>query len=313
MRQIKSADVIGIGACTIDHLFVVDQLPKFGEIVCSSTYDRQLGGAVATALVALAQFGISTQLISKIGSDYEGDFIITEFQRKNVDISNLAIEKNGVSRVILVLIDRASGERCFTWRPENLKPLELTHSNQIAIQSAKILHLNESNETTMQAAKWAKNANVTIVFDGGWLSESVNELLQMVDIPIVSEEFGKQWIPNATANKVIEELFNLNKSIAVVTLGAKGCIVKSEKGTFAFPAFPIKAIDTTGAGDAFRAGFIYGLLQNWEIEQIICFSSAVAAINCLTIGGQAGLPTVDMVERFLRNSSFPFNSVTLNQ
>lgn len=298
----QTASVIGIGACTVDYIFVVDELPKFGIVNYSSNYERQLGGAVTTAMIALERFGVPTQLISTVGSDTEAEFILSELKRKNFSTNCLEVDELGISRIILVLVDRASGERCFTCRPEVLKPLELSIEHKRLIQSARVLYVNEASESTIQAARWAREADVLVVFDGGWVSSSIDELLELVDIPIVSKEFASEWMPHSAFDHVIAKLFEFQEELVVLTLGEKGCIVQTKQDKKKFPAFHINALDTTGAGDAFRAGFIYGLLQEWQTNEIVSFASAAAAINCLAFGGQGGLPTLDLVEEFLTQS-----------
>lgn len=98
---------------------------------------------------------------------------------------------------------------------------------------------------------------------------------------------------------VVQRLYDFGVQMAVVTLGDQGCVARWNQSTSAFSAFPVDVVDTTGAGDAFHGGFIYGLLQDWIPERTIQFASAVAAINCCSLGGRSGLPTLETVEGFL--------------
>ncbi|MCZ6679310.1 MAG: PfkB family carbohydrate kinase [Candidatus Poribacteria bacterium] len=125
----------------------------------------------------------------------------------------------------------------------------------------------------------------------------------------MSDIFVQEWMPDTPVEAVLQRLCEFGAKIAVVTLGERGCVAKWEKGIFAFPAFPVNVIDTTGAGDAFHGGFIYGLLQDWPVEQTIRFASAVAALNCCNLGGRSGLPTVEEVDRFLANVFCAFDPV----
>lgn len=297
-------DVIGIGTCTADMLFVVPELPAFGRSWRASQYLRQGGGPVSTALVTLARLGVSTRFIGRVGDDPEGVFIRDEFQKEGVDVSQLMLEPNVFSRAVLVLVDQTTGERCFTSRRETNTPLAISDLDQQEIVSAKVLHLDDTDETSVQAAKWAKAAGVTVVLDGTWHSEELTEqLLPLVDIPIVSEAFAEGWMPDAPPEAVVEELYEFGARIAAVTLGERGCVAKSEAGILTLPAFPVDVVDTTGAGDAFHGGFIYGVLQNWSVTEIVRFASAVASINCRQLGGRSGLPTLKEVHQFLE--TFP--------
>ncbi len=306
MNQDNFPDVIGIGTCTADMLFVVPQPPTYGRSWRASQYLRQSGGPVATALVTLARLGVSTRFIGRVGDDPEGVFIREEFGKEGVDTSRLMLEPNALSRAVLVLVDQATGERCFTSRRETNTPLTVSDLNRQEITSAKVLHLDDADEASIQAAKWAKAAGVTVVLDGTWHSELITELLlPLVDIPIVSEVFAQEWMPGAPPEAVVQRLCEFGARIAVITLGERGCVAQWEAGLLTFPAFPVDVLDTTGAGDAFHGGFIYGVLQDWSVAEIIRFASAVASLNCCQLGGRSGLPTLEEVHQFLEDFPAP--------
>ena len=304
MNQDNFPDVIGIGTCTADMLFVVPQPPAFGRSGRASQYLRQSGGPVATALVTLARLGVSTRFVGRAGDDPEGVFIREEFQKEGVDVSRLMLEPNVFSRAVLVLVDQATGERCFTSRRETNTPLGVSDLDRQEIESAKVLHLDDADDTSIQAAKWAKAAGVTVVLDGTWHSEILTErLLPLVDIPIVSEVFAQGWMPDAPPEAVVKRLCEFGARIAVVTLGERGCVAKWAEEQLTLPAFPVDVLDTTGAGDAFHGGFIYGVLQDWSVTEIVRFASAVASLNCRQLGGRSGLPALEEVHQFLE--TFP--------
>ena len=300
MNQDNSPDVIGIGTCTADMLFVVPQPPTYGKSWRASQYLRQAGGPVSTALVTLARLGVSTRYVGRAGDDPEGVFIREEFQKEGVDVSRFMLEPNVFSRAVLVLVDQATGERCFTSRRETNTPLAISDLDRQEIESARVLHLDDAEEASVQAAKWARAAGVTVALDGTWYSEELEELLlPLVDMPIVSEVFAQGWMPGASPEAVVEKLYEFGARIAAVTLGERGCVAKSEAGVLTFPAFPVDVVDTTGAGDAFHGGFIYGVLQDWDAAETVRFASAVASLNCRQLGGRSGLPTVNEVNQFL--------------
>jgi len=292
-------DVIGIGMSTVDNLFIVPKAPEFGQKLRAVDYSRQGGGPVATALATLAQLKAKVSFISKVGDDSEGDFIKAEFLKEGVDISHLITEPNTKSRVVLVLIDQYSGERCFTPRPETCSPLRVDELDKDFITSAKILHLDNPDEASIAAAKWAKEAGIRVVYDGGWYDEDVYKLLQLTDVAIVSELFANAMMPKMTSEQVTKKLCEIGLQIAIVTLGENGCVVSCSQNTFQYHAFQVDVVDTTGAGDVFHGAFIYGMLQNWEILNIIEFASATAALSCQKLGGHAGIPYLQQVIDFL--------------
>ena len=241
-------------------------------VACFPIPSAKPGGPVSTALVTLARLGVSTRFIGRAGNDPEGVFIRDEFQKEGVDVSRFMLEPNVFSRAVLVLVDEATGERCFTSRRETNTPLAISDLDRQEIAAAKALHLDDADEASVQAAQWAKEAGVTVVLDGTWHSEVlVEQLLPLVDIPIVSEAFAKGWMPDAPPEAIVEGLYDFGARIAVVTLGERGCVAKWEKGPLTLPAFPVDVVDTTGAGDAFHGGFIYGVLQGWSAPEIVRF------------------------------------------
>ena len=292
-------DAIGLGLCTVDMLFVVDRQPTFDTTMRASQYLRQGGGPVPTSLVALARLGASTSYVGKVGDDPDGDFIRAELEKEGVDTSSFVVVPGALTRVALVLVEEASGERGFTTRPETCADLDPAEFDRETIANARILHLDDADPACMQAARWAREAGNTVVYDGTWLHEDLDEFLPLVDMPIVSEPMVRRWMPDATPQQVVDRLHGYGAKIAVYTLGERGTIVRWREGTFTYPAFPVEAVDTTGAGDAFHGAFIYGLLQHWSVSDIIRYASAVAALNCRQLGGRSGLPKLSATEDFI--------------
>jgi ribokinase len=296
---IHRPEVVGIGLCTVDMLFVVPRPPEFGGLMQATEYLRQGGGPVPTALVALARLGARTRFIGRVGDDPDGAFIRDELAAEGVDTSRLMTEPGARSRVALVLVDQATGERGFTAYPETCRPLVPADLRREEIEQARVVHLDDADPVSIQAAAWARQAGTQVVFDGTWGHEDLERLLPLVDVPIVSEPFVEAWMPGASPDRVVARLRGYGARIAVYTLGSRGCVVAWDEGIHAFPALPIEVVDTTGAGDAFHGGFILGLLEGWSVDRTVSFASAVAALNCHRLGGRTGLPDREAVERFL--------------
>ncbi|MEE3260003.1 MAG: PfkB family carbohydrate kinase [Candidatus Latescibacterota bacterium] len=290
---------IGLGLCTVDMLFVVDEQPSFDRTMRASQYLRQGGGPTPTALVAMARLGAKTSFYGKVGDDPDGDFIRAELETESVDTTPCIVVPGAFSRVALVLVEAASGERGFTTRPESCPDLGPCEIDRETITAADYVHLDDADPGCMQAARWAREAGRAVVYDGTWMHEDLDEFLDWVDFPVVSEPLVRKWMPEATPEQVVARLGDHGAKISVNTLGARGAVARWRNSTFHYPAFPIEVVDTTGAGDAFHGAFTYGLMQQWPVDDIICFASAVAALNCRQLGGRSGLPTLFEVEDFL--------------
>jgi ribokinase len=124
-------------------------------------------------------------------------------------------------------------------------------------------------------------------------------LLPLVDWLIVAEPFPAAYTRLSGLEDSARQLLALGAELLVVTQGERGCQIWTAGDQFLASGFPVDAIDTTGAGDAFHGAFIYGMVQAWELRQVASFANAVAAINCQSLGGRRGLPTLAQVETFL--------------
>lgn len=296
---VSSLDAIGIGYCTVDLFFRVPDAPDFGKRVRASAYLRQPGGMAATAIVTLARLGASVGFVGKIGDDEEGAYIRDDFVREGVDVSGLIEVAGTLSRVALVIVNNQTGERGFSARRDTCPPLEAHEVDRHAIASAKVLLVDDATDITVQAALWAREAGTKVVLDGTWYRGRIEDLLALVDFPVVSAEFLKTWKPHLSPELAVQELRDLTGGVAVVTLGDLGCLAATQSGVFRYSAFDVNVVDTTGAGDAYHGGFVYGLLHEWSVHECVRFASAVAALNCKALGGRTGLPHLDVVMDFM--------------
>jgi len=297
--SVSPLDAIGIGYCTVDLFFHIPSAPNFGKRVRASDYLRQAGGMAATSMVALARLGASVGFVGKIGDDEDGAYIRDEFVREGVDVSGLIEVPDTLSRVALVIVNDKTGERGFSARRDTCPPLEAPEVDANVIASAKVLLVDDATDVTVQAALWARETGTKVVLDGTWFRGRIEDLLPLVDVPVVSAEFLKTWKPNLSPEMAVQELRDLANGVAVVTLGAKGCLSATNEGVFRYSAFDVNVVDTTGAGDAYHGGFVYGLLHEWSVHECVRFASAVAALNCGALGGRTALPSLDTVNGFL--------------
>lgn len=304
MSESASIDVLGIGLCTVDMLFVVPRIPQFDHAMRASQFLRQGGGPAATALVAFARLAPNAcgAFIGKVGDDEDGDFIRLGLEQEGVNTEHFAVARDAQSRVALVLVEEASGERGFVTRPESCGELAPSDLRRETVTAAQIVHLDDADATCMQAAIWAREAGRTVVFDGTWMHKDLDAFLPWVDVPVVSEPLVRRWLPELTPAEVVEKLAHYGAQLAVYTRGERGCVARWNNETHFFPAFPVGIIDTTGAGDAFHGAMLYGLYRQWAPEQIIRFASATAALNCRALGGRTALPELAEVEHFLSKS-----------
>jgi len=298
-------DVVGLGHSAVDYLGVVPRYPALDEKIEMLEFAKQGGGPVATALVTLSRLGASTAYIGKVGDDDFGKFILEEFKKEGVDTRGVIVEKGASSLFAFCVIEKNTGKRTIFWSTGRRSEINPGKLNKELIVSAKFLHLDgHETEAAIQAAKWAREKNIKIILDPDIISPGIEELISLSDVVIASSSFVQNFTGEESYSEGAEKLFSLGPEIVVVTLGEKGCLCKSKDGIFTKPAFKVKVIDTTGAGDVFHGAFIYGLLKRWDLEKIAEFSNAVAAIKCTKLGGRAGIPNLEEVNKFLSRRNF---------
>ncbi len=295
-------DVVGLGQCCIDYLGVVDQYPDIDQKKEINDFNVQGGGPVATAMVTLSRLGASTTFIGKVSDDYFGDLIKDSLTSESVNIDHLVVEIGKRSQFAFIIIEKNTGKRSILWSRATVTPLRADEFNRNVIIAAKVLHLDGLMiESSLDAAKCARNAGVKVVVDAGSMRDGLLELANIADYFIASEDFTSQYYKGIDPKAAAMELLKQGAKTVIVTMGEKGSICVTRENYFHQPAFKINAVDTTGCGDVFHGAFIFGLLQKWDLNKTVRFASATAALKCREVGGRKAIPSLSHVEKFLVN------------
>ena len=298
-------DVVGLGYCAHDILAITADLPEFDGAgmtpLADLTHDG--GGQVGTALTALARLGASVGYVGILGDDREGRWLRDLFVREGVDISRLRVSAQVGTNICLLLVEQGTGRRAILChRRVGTHDLILDDADRLYIQAARVLHLDgQFMPAAIRAARWARQAGVRVCFDANHPRPGLHELLPLVDWLVVSELFPAAYTGFSKPREAARALLSLGGEVLVVTQGAQGCQVWTADDRFRVPGFPVQAVDTTGAGDAYHGAFLYAMLQDWTLRQVATFANAVAAINCQTLGGRRGLPALAQVQAMLKN------------
>ncbi|MBJ6799149.1 carbohydrate kinase family protein [Geomonas propionica] len=297
-------DVVGLGVCTMDLLMVVDELPG-GELVQRAHASALAGGGpVATALVAAARLGARTAMLDLVGDDLIGRMILAELETAGVDTAGMVIDAGSSSSQATILVRKRDGARAITFAPGTSGELTPDKLNHDMIRAAKILHLNGRHwQACLQAARVAREAGVLVSFDGGShrFRQEHRELLPLVDICIVAEEYAASCTGASSPELTAQALLQYGPQVVGVTSGTRGSLLLSRDGeSFHQPAYPVQqVVDTTGAGDAYHGGFLFGLARGLSLRESARYASAVGALNTCALGGRAALPTLSQLQEFL--------------
>ena len=299
----KPFDVVGMGLNSVDFLTVVPEFPTLNSKMKILQFSKQGGGQVATAMVALTRWGVKTKYIGKVGGDELGQFSLNSIYQEGVDVSSVTIEPKAINQFAMIIVDGVSGERTILWdRDERLMYRE-GEMRKEEVCSGRLLHLDGHDlMAAVQCARWAKEEGIPTVLDIDKVEPLTSELIREIDFVITSLRFPSLFTGISDREKALIEIQKQIPGFLCATLGREGAIALVDREILYVKGFEVNAVDTTGAGDLFHAGFIYGLLQNWEVAEILRFANAVAALKCLDLGGRRGIPTLGKVQKFLSPS-----------
>jgi sulfofructose kinase len=298
--QGKPFDVVGMGLNSVDFLSVVPEFPAPNSKRKMLRFSKQGGGQVATAMVALSRWGVKTKYIGKVGEDDLGQFSLNSIRQEGVDVSSVTIEPNATTQFAMIIVDGSSGERTILWNRDERLMYREGELRKEEVCSGKLLHLDGHDiHAALWCAKWAKEEGISTVIDLDKVEPLTSELIKEIDFVITSSRFPALYTGISDREKALLELQKHTPGFLCATLGREGAMALVNGEFIYSEGFKAKAADTTGAGDVFHGGFIYGLLKNWEVIEILKFANAVAALKCQDLGGRKGIPTLEEVQRFL--------------
>ena len=300
----KPFDAVGFGLNAVDHLIVVPEYPAFDTKLRLLDHTQSAGGQTASAMVALQRLGLKTAYAGRFGSDPEGEFGLASLKAEGVNIERAEVVDGATTQIAFIVIDARNGERTIIWdRHEGLayKPEEAPKDFG---SLGRVLHLDAHDPPAcVRVATDAKNSGALVSADIDNIYEGLPELLPFIDLLITSKEFPHRLtgITDERAS-LIEVKARYGCALVGMTKGVEGALVLCEGQFIASPAFaaPGGCRDTTGAGDAFHAGFLYGVLNGEDVETSLKYGNAVAAMKCSALGGRTSLPTRSQLEAFLR-------------
>jgi len=295
--------VAGLGQCSLDHLFFIDSFPQPDTKKEVIDWITAGGGPVATALVSLSRLGIDCSFYGITGDDEAGRKISDSLKAEGVDISGLSVRPKSCSQVAFIAVEKGSGRRTIFWKRPSAAPLSPGELPDTFLDNTDFLLIDGlMTGASFHAVRKARERNVPVMLDAGRVREGMIELARICDYVVASEEFGRQLTGDGNAfdaEAAVRHMGSFGAMVSTLTLGDRGSITIAGNEMFRTPAFRVEVVDTTGAGDVFHGGYIYGLLNKWKIKEVVRFASAFAALKCMQPGGRAGIPTLRETEAFL--------------
>lgn len=296
-------DVVGLGLNSIDLLAVVAEYPASNTKQRLQRFARMPGGQTATALAVCARLGWRTRYIGSFGADEFGRLSRDSLVDAGVEVSAARTVEGASNQFAVILVDGRTGDRTVLWDRHPALTLTPNKVPREAVISGRML-IVDCHETAAatQAARYARAAGIPTVIDVEKVRPGISELLREIDVIIAAQDFptaltGHEDLGQAIAGMARE----YGAAVVTVTLGREGSLTWCAGRQFRTAPFPVACVDSTGAGDAFRGGFVAGCLRapTGDIEDVLSYANAVAALNCRALGARAGIPTLDEVEQLL--------------
>ena len=299
MTESSKVDVVGVGLNASDTLIPVAHYPARGSKVEFRSAQVLPGGQVATAMVACQQWGLRARYVGKVGDDSAAALHRAELARLGVE-AHLFTAPGCPSQQAFILVDDF-GERTVLWKRDERLTLRPEELRREWIVNSRALHVDgHDTAAATVAADWARAAGVPLIADLDELYPGVETLLKNVDYLITSRDIPGQLMGEHDLKKSLPALRDrFGCRLAAATLGEQGVLAWDGTQFHYAPAFQIEPVDTTGAGDIFHAGFIYGLLQGWPLQRQLEFACAAAALNCTAVGARGGIQSIETIERLM--------------
>ena len=307
-----SFDAVGFGALNVDKLYRVNRIAREDEESYIKSLTESCGGSAANTIVGMSRLGLKTGFIGKVAQDREGKLLIEHFEDEGVDTGSVTLGE-GRSGVVNGFVD-ADGQRALyvdTGVNDLIEPEEEVHADYL--NNSKVLHLasfvGKFTDNSIEAQKNLLKKisdNVCVSLDPGMLYAErgigfLEEFLTRTNIVLINEAelkllTGEESRGNGqdtlkTCRDGSQALLEYGVDVVAVKCGDKGAYVTDGHQSYFKDIFPVQCVDTTGAGDAFNAGFLYGFVKGENLEKSCLMGNFVASRCVEKPGATGGLPT----------------------
>ncbi|MGN0182645.1 MAG: carbohydrate kinase family protein [Candidatus Ornithomonoglobus sp.] len=315
----KKYDIIGLATPGQD---LVIELEKMPHEVSSKMYDCcfQGGGWVATALCAAGNLGMRASFCGVVGDDVFGRMIAEDFKYNNVDTSHLIVEKGKRSNFCVCITERSTKSKTIISRPGECREVEPDDIDEEYIRSARMLHVGFVNKGIRRAADIIHSAGGKVSVDAAYYKPYVYENYDIFDIFIGSEYYFDGLLEELNIEtakplsdkekfEVMRYVQSKGPEIVIFTFGADGCMGVYGDNTFSRPAMDVPIVDTTGAGDVFHGAFDAAYLNGMDVISAVKYATGVSSIKCTQMGGRAGIPDSETLDKFLRTGEIDYEKI----
>jgi ribokinase len=299
--------VLVIGSANMDFTVAVPRLPAEGETVTGGSFYVSHGGKGANQAVAARRLGGDVRFVGCVGQDPQGDQVVDQLAAEGIPTDGV-IRTEAATGVALITVDREGRNQIAVASGANLELLpDLAKMHASLMPWAKVLLLQL--EIPVPSVQWAlataREHGVLSILNPAPAQPLPDTLLSLVDCltPNANEAevlTGIAVTAPDSASQSAQHLLARGVRRVIVTLGAEGVLYCDGRSALHFPAFPVDAVDTTGAGDAFNGALAVGLAAGGTWEEALPLANAAAALTCTRRGAQTSFPRRVDVEAFMR-------------
>ena len=298
MDQIKHVDVLCVGLASYDLVFSVPEPPGEDDKMPAGSFAQCGGGPAANAAVTASRLGYRSAFIGYLGNDLFGAMHLEELLADNV-LTDCVVRgsQHTLLSAITVLPD---GRRSVVYYREGPVPIRDMRIDLLGIRPKVILFDGHEPQISIDLVDTYRDADVKTILDAGSIHSGTERLVSEVDYLVCSEKFGRQFTGQQDEQQAAA-LLSHHAPVVVITLGGRGLVWKTPRGSGHMPAFPVKCVDSTGAGDSFHGAFAACIAGGYNLPDALEYASAVAALTCTRLGARPGIPYKNEVEIFLKS------------
>lgn len=322
VSKLKPLDVAVMGRATIDIY-----ANEIGSLIEAKSFNKYIGGSAANTAVALSRLGLDVGYIGKVSSDPLGEFILKYLRNENIDISNIKKAKKGINSGITIGEIYEDSCNCYMYRNNcadiHIEPCDIDESYiskyKILLISGTSLSRSPARESVFYATKLAKRNGTKVFLDidfrentwenhdkaGIYLTLAANQADAIIGTKQEYEVMTNLLYDEVlSSSEIAKKFIEIGSKVVVIKNGEKGSELFSDEGVYKGGIFPTAVLKTFGAGDAYAAGLVYGLLNDFPIEEILKFAAACSSITIMGHSCSDAMPSLDEVESYLVNNRY---------
>jgi sugar/nucleoside kinase (ribokinase family) len=290
----------------------IDSLPERGQLASVEEMTLGIGGCAANTGIDLARLGVETAVIGKVGDDGFGDFVTNALIAGGVDSSGVRRDPSAHTSATMVII-HSDGERTFlhhcganaTIRPEDVD-MDIVASSRILHIAGSFLMPGFDGEPAAEVLKAARALGVrtsldtAFDFSGQWM-KLMRPMLDHVDYFVPSYDEAKEMVGYDDPKDIAKAFLDFGIETVCLKMGGRGSYGIGPEGEVTVPIFRVEPVDATGAGDAFAAGFLCGVVKGWDLERCVTMGNAVGALCVSAIGATTGTKSLAETLAFIES------------